>query len=391
MKKVLITGGSHSELPLILAAKELGYFVITTGNNIDGIGHKISDEYIRGDFSDMDFVLHLAKSRNVDGIISGCNDFAYISTAYACEKLNFKGHDNFQTACSFHQKNSFMNKAKKAGASIPKTIFCSNYDDVINAVQLIGFPIIIKPVDLTGGKGVSVCKSFKEIKTAFITARNCTRQSGVVVEQFVEGTNHGASFLIKDKKVCFSFFDNEQYYKNKYLVSGACTPSTLKQKSKQLLINDIEAISLEYNLCDGLFHTQFILNSEGIPVIIDPCRRAPGDLYIKLVEYSTGVNYAMEIVKSELGFPLNSKYNIENKCVARECIMTDKNGTFDCIEIDDTIKSNIIDLFVWAKSGDLIDDYKKYKAGIAFLGFENDETMYKNVNSFHKLIKILEK
>ena len=78
-KRILITGGSHAEIPLIESAHLLNQFVITTGNNRNGLGHKLADKYIPGDFSDKNFVLELAKKENVDAIISGCNDFAYIS------------------------------------------------------------------------------------------------------------------------------------------------------------------------------------------------------------------------------------------------------------------------------------------------------------------------
>ena len=60
-KKVLILGGSHSEIPLIKSCQKLGYFVITTGNNIDGLGHKTADKYIPCDYSDKGKILEIAK------------------------------------------------------------------------------------------------------------------------------------------------------------------------------------------------------------------------------------------------------------------------------------------------------------------------------------------
>ena len=112
---VLITGGSHAEIPLINALHSLGYFVISIGMNADGLGHKHADLYIPADYSDKDIVLNLARENNVKGIISGCNDFAYLSTSYACQVLGIGGHDNFHTS----QEHLPFNFKKKQSA-LPK-------------------------------------------------------------------------------------------------------------------------------------------------------------------------------------------------------------------------------------------------------------------------------
>lgn len=388
MKKILITGGSHAEIPLIQSAKSLGYYVITTGNNFDGLGHKLADEYIAGDFSDKEFVYNLAKDNNVSAIVSGCNDFAYISTAYACEKLNLPGHDTYENAVTVHHKNKFMSVLKLAGVRTPKTFECSDFSECVKAVEEINFPIILKPVDLTGGKGVSTCNSMKELEIAYENALKWSREKIVVIEEFIVGENHGASFLLKNQKVVFAFFDNEQYYLNKYLVSGACHPSNLNDFSKNQLISDVEKVAKYLNLADGLFHTQFICDKNNFPVIIDPCRRSPGDLYIKFVKYSTEVDYPLQIVKAEIGQELDDVYNINEHMIARECIMTDSNGIFDAVEIDDKIKNNIIDSLIWAEEKEPIDDFTKYKAGILFLEFDNKELLYDRVKNFHSLVTI---
>jgi len=69
MSSLLILGGGHSEIPLIKASKELGFYVITTGYNRDGLGHKYSDEYIYADFSNKDEILNIVKERKIDFIV----------------------------------------------------------------------------------------------------------------------------------------------------------------------------------------------------------------------------------------------------------------------------------------------------------------------------------
>lgn len=387
-KRILITGGSHAELPIIQAAKNRGDYVITTGNDKQGLGHKAADEYVPCDYSDKERIYQLAKELQVDAIVSGCNDFAYLSTAYACEKLGLKGHDNYQTAMVIHHKNEFRMCTSSLGIRTPKAKTCNTLDEAVFFCHQIDFPVLVKPIDLTGGKGVLICNTEEEVKKAFLYARDLTRESVVLVEEYIQGTNHGASVLLKNQKVIFGFVDNEQYYKNPYLVSGACFPSDVPQCTILKLFHDIETIAEKLKLVDGLFHTQFIVEEDYEPVMIDPCRRAPGDLYILLVKYATEIDYPAEILKAECGETVSSQYKPVFHNVARECIMTNKNGIVNGIQIDSALKNKLIDEYIWSNEGDSIEDYLKYKAGILFFSGNDYRELYNDVEQFHELVTI---
>lgn len=385
MNNILITGGSHAEIPLIDAIHELGFNVISTGLNSDGLGHVKADLYIPGDFSDKDFVTRVAKDYQVSGIVSGCNDFAYLSTAYACEKLRLHGHDNIINSKIIHNKKNFRNMLYEINLPVPKYFECRNKNDLDLIRNSFMLPVIVKPVDLTGGKGVRICNSWEEVEKAYDNAIKVTRESYILIEEFIEGENHGFSGLIKNQHVVFSFFDNEEYYINKYLVSGAYAPSDLTDIEKSDIIEQINCIAKKLNLCDGLFHCQCIVTRDRICYLIDPCRRSPGDLYINLVKYATGFDYPMAIVKNELGMDIIDELNYSpaNRCISRECIMTDKSGIIQSININDEYKNRIIDKMIWAKAGDKIEDYYKYKAGIVFFEYSDKESLKEKMKTIH--------
>ena len=387
---VLITGGSHAEIPLINALHSLGYYVISTGMNTDGLGHRQADLYIPADYSDKDVVLNLARENNVKGIISGCNDFAYLSTSYACQVLGIGGHDKVQTAEQIHHKNKFRSVLKRNNLPCPNFQLCSTKEDIDKAKNKLKLPLLVKPTDLTGGKGIAVCYDWNQVFGQFDAACAATRQPFVLLEEMIEGSNHGVSVLLKQKKVCFSFFDNEEYYLNPYLVSGAYSPSDLTEETKEEINRQIEVIANDLLLCDGLFHCQCIVNASGIPYLIDPCRRAPGDLYIKLVSFASGINYPLAIVKSELGLSFDDELNYKkkNRNIARECLMADRNGIFKTIQIADDYKDHIFDQMLWGKPGDLIDDYLKYKAGIVFFDYPSFEELREKMKARHKFMRI---
>ena len=96
MKKVLVVGGSHAEIPIIQNLIDRGFYVITIGNNKDGLGHRIANrtEYI--DFSDHIKVNEFFCAEKIDYVIPGCNDFAMLSAAYVAEMNNVGNFDSYE-------------------------------------------------------------------------------------------------------------------------------------------------------------------------------------------------------------------------------------------------------------------------------------------------------
>ena len=389
MKKMLILGGSHAEIPLINVAQKMGYHVITTGNQKDGLGHPYADEYISCDFSDKDAILKLARQLQVDAICSGCNDFAYLSTAYACEKLGLPGHDAYETTLQIHHKDKYRALAKELGISTPNARKCYSLQDVMNAVADIGFPIIIKPVDLTGGKGMTRCEHMEQVEEAYYNAMTLTREQYVVAEEFLIGTNHGFSAYLQDGKVTFYFVDNEQYFLNPYLVSGASAPGDVPQRAVDRLCKDCERIAKHLGLVDGIFHVQFILKQDLEPVIIEICRRAPGDLYIRFVEMAKAIDYPAYIVAGEVGMKMDvPACRKDEGFYVRHCVMADKAGMVKNVVIAEQIKPYIVEQMFWYREGENIEDVLKYKAGIVFLHFEHEPEYRHYIDRLTNLITI---
>ena len=398
-KKLLLLGGSHAEIPLIQAAQGLGWYVITTGNDHKGLGHPYADKNVFADFSDKEAMFALAKAEGVQAVCSGCNDFALLSTAYVCEKLGLPGHDSYATSLEIHHKDKYRALATKLGIPTPRAITVAvsgtdfareKYVDFDSAIAQLTFPIIVKPVDLTGGKGIHRAANPEEARVAYKDACSRTRQDHVVVEEFVQGTNHGFSAMLVKGKVAFAFADNEQYYINKYLVSGANTPSTSCSATLAMLRDYSERIAGELSLVDGILHIQYIEKPDGTPVIIEICRRPPGDLYIKFVKYATGVDYPKTIVMAETGEDISGIADVPTQGYwLRHCIMSDREGTVRDVTFAPEVQGNIVEKFLWHKPGEAINDILTYKAGIVFFKFDSLEEMVDKTSRMPQLAKIV--
>lgn len=397
-KRLLLLGGGHAEIPLIQAAQSLGYFVITTGNAREGLGHPYADKNVFADFSDKNAMLELARAEGVSAVCSGCNDFALLSTVYVCEKLGLPGHDSYETSLLIHHKDKYRALAERLEIPTPRARVVRSLDEFKSVIETLNFPLIVKPVDLTGGKGIHRANNVDEALAAYADAVARTREDHVVVEEFVIGTNHGFSCFLKNGKVAFYFADNEQYYLNKYMVSGANTPSTTSAHGLQLLVEYSERIASNLNLVDGILHIQYIEKADGTPYIIEICRRPPGDLYIKFVKYATGVDYPLMLVKAECGLSTDviasvatqSKQALHNvpKPFLRHCVMTNRTGIVAGVDFADEIQQNIVEKFMWYKEDEEVADPMYYKAGIVFMQFDSVEEMTEKTAKMSEYIKV---
>lgn len=388
-KKILIVGGGHAEVPLIHSARLLGLHIITTGNRPLDKGHPYADQFVHADFSDKIAILDIATQYKVDAICSGCNDFAVLSSAYTAECLGLPGYDSYQITELLHEKDRFRYFAMTNNITCPNARGFDNVQEALDGIDEFTLPSIVKPVDLTGGKGISVVNRREDFPSIIKRAFLVSKSSRIVVEDFIVGTRHGFSAFLINKKIVFHFTDNEHYFLNPYMVSAASSPTTIDKEIELSLIEMSERMATLLSLQDGIFHVQFIV-CDNKPYIIEICRRAPGDLYLKFVEHATEIDYSKWIIKSVLGEDCSDLYHQEPKAyTTRHCIMSADNGVIKDIVYDDSIKANLIDEFLWWKPGDVVDDKFTHKCGISFLSFSSQDEMLSKTEKMQELIKVI--
>jgi|694.fasta_scaffold51138_3 phosphoribosylamine-glycine ligase len=389
-KKLLLLGGGYAEIPLIQAAKKLGHYVISSGNDIKGLGHKFADETKLEDYNDKKAILQLSKKLKINFICAGCNDFAALTASYVAEKLKLPGHDSFKCSKLIHHKDSLREFLKKNKIPSPNAKGFNKKSSALLNLKNFKYPIIIKPVDLTGGKGITRVNNLDEAKKAINKAFKKSLVKRIIIEKFINGSHHGISTFISNGKVIFYLYDDEYYYHNPYLVSAASSPGTIKKKLIKLLIEIIEKISLKLQLKTGIVHVQFIITSSNKLKIIEICRRAPGDLYVLLVKYATGQNYPEFIIRSSSGMDCSLlKMPKKQKYLVRYCIMSKNFGVVKKIKIHNSIQDNIINKIIWCKPKMLIKNPMQQKLGVIFFKFNSKKEMKIKTAIMDRLIEVI--
>lgn len=386
-KRLLVTGGGYADIPVIKAAKKLGFFVVTSGLDENGLGNAYSDSYCPADNSDKEAILDVARRSKVDALCPSAAGYSSVTCSYAAEQLGIGYLDPYPVAETLHYKDRFQKVAKENSISIPRAESFEDIQSACDEITRFAFPLIIKPADLSGGKGILKVTSRQEALAAVANAFDRSKIKKVVVEEFIEGSNHGFSSILREGKVAFYFYDSEYYFLNKYTVAGASAPADVPSQAINIIIKDVEKLASVLKLKNGIFHLQFILKGQK-PYIIDICRRVPGDLYVDFVKYATGIDYGSYIVKACTGLNIDDlEQKDANGYITRHVVMSGQNGTFKDIIIDKELQGNIVAKIEILKKGDKITDFLTQRLGVYILRYGSKEECHEKNQRIFDLIK----
>lgn len=380
MKKILILGGSHRDIPLIKASQELGYYVITLGDRDYYLGHKYSNQACKINFNDLDKVRELIKEEKVDYILPGSGEESYLNTVLLANELHIGNFDTLETAKLVHNKWQFKEFCLQNEISTPKGFFYTpNSNDTIN----LEFPIVVKPTNLSGGRGVEVVYDEAQLGNALKNTENLSNE--IFLEEFIDGKLIAYSIFLKEQKILYGFLGEDRTYLNPYLIASAY-PTTIEKDTLTKLQNDIEKLAQLLKLVDGMFHLQVLIKNN-IPYIIDVTRRMPGDLYPYLIEYCDGVAYSKAVVKAYTTGQINDEFEHKNekqKFVIRHVVMPSKNGVYKDLMIDSSIQDKIIFKFDLLEKGAVVEDFLHTQIAIVFVDVleNNKSNILNHINSF---------
>ena len=391
MKKLLIPNGSFHDIPLIKTAKELGYYVITSGAAPDGKGHGYADEYVYGDFSDVELMLKIAKEKKIDAVCSNCNDFGYLSACYIAEKMGLGGHESYENALILHHKDKFKKFAKANKMYSP---IADDFCDAFSAyeyAETADYPIIIKPTDLGAGQGIHRADSITEAKKYIDEAFAKSKAKNIVIEPFIEGTAHSFNAFVVNKKVVGYYSDNEYMKYSTYRVSTSAGPADFIDEVKDILIEQTELVADKLELTDGLVHSQYILDKEHVPHILEITRRMSGDWYPYPEIRATGVNWMEYIVKAQCKMDCSDfpKDMVQKGFTGRHCLNSKKTGIVKDVKLKPEFKKYVFDRAMWLEDGFEIKNIEKDYPGILFFDFETREQMMEIVRNIDEYIELM--
>lgn len=397
MKKLLLLGGLRYLIPVIEAAHKLGIYVITCDYLPNNIAHKYSDEYHNISITDKDGVLALAQELGIDGIMSFAVDPGVLTAAFVAEKMELPSCGSYYSIQILQHKALFRKFLADNNFNVPQAFGTDNYAKAIKGIELLNMPIIVKPVDAAGSKGVIKVENKKDLKNAFEFAKSFSLTKQVIIEEFIEKEGFSSDsdgFSVNGELICVSF--NRQYFDdealNPYTPSAYSWPSSFNQIQKDELKSELQRLIKLLGLKTSVYNIEVCVNKQGKPYIMEFTPRGGGNRLSEMIRFGTGVDFITNAVRAAVGLPTKNINSLLFDSYWAEIILhTNVTGKFSSISIDEKYRNNVIEENVWVNKGEIIKTFQGANdaIGTLVLKFTKQEEMEFALSKRNEWVKII--
>lgn len=397
MKRLMILGGSRYAVPVIKAAHDLGAYVITADYLPDNYAHRFSDEYCNVSIVEKDAVLEKAREYKIDGITSFACDPGVVTAAYVAEQLGLPSCGKYESVCILQNKGKFRKFLLENGFNSPKGGAYRNVEDAMKEADSFKWPVIVKPTDSAGSKGVKKVDKKEELKAAIEYALSFSLSKEFIIEEFIAQKGFASdtdSFVINGELRYVSF--NSQRFdakaENPYTPAGFSWPSSMPKAVEEELTSEIQRLVKLLDMKTSIYNIETREGTDGRAYIMECSPRGGGNRLAECLEYSTGIKLIENTVRAALGMDIiGVEQKPYNGYWAEVVLHGNKPGIFEGLWIDDTIRKYVYEKDLWVEPGTQIGGFSAANESIGTLILRSDdmEEIQMIMKEPSKFIKVL--
>lgn len=393
-KRILMLGGSYFQIPAIKYAKDAGYYVITCDYLPDNPGHVHANEWHNLSTTDLDGVLDLAKRVNINGIVAYASDPAAPTAAYVSEQLNLSGN-SYESVKVLTEKDLYRDFLRSNDFNTPLSKGYDNYEKLLADIGRFDFPLMVKPVDSSGSKGVMRVKEIIDLKNAFEYALTYSRSKRIVVEEFIEkkGAQIGGDGFVVNGELIFLCLGDQlnDLNCNPFVPIGMVFPSSADPIKKTKIHKEIQRALSLLDFKQGAINIEVMFDSQDNIYLMELGPRSGGNCIPEVIRYATCFDIIKSSVEVALGNQIKNhdctKLNLYHSYYA---IHSDKNGILEKIEIAEFLNKNIIEKHVFKSAGDEVKVFNGSDAtlGILILKYASLEEMIQISSNMSEYVNV---
>ena len=397
-KKIMLLGGLRYLKPVIDAAHKQGYYVITADYLPNNIAHKWSDEYCNVSIIDKEAVLKEAQRLQIDGIMSFACDPGVVAASYVQNKMGLPSFGPFESVEILQNKDKFRAFLAKNGFNVPQAKGFDSVEAAMEEIYWYPWPVIVKPTDAAGSKGVTRVDRAEDLKPALEYAMEHSISGHIIVEEFIDkqGCSSDTDSFSEDGKLKFVSFCAQRFdaeATNPYTPAAYSWPSTFTKEQEEYLTSEIQRLITLLNLKTVVYNIEVRVAPNGKPYIMELTPRGGGNRLCEMLRYATGVDMITAITRAMVGDPILEP--IEQKPYnghwAEIILHADKNGTFDHLEIDKNLPAEIVEEDLWVENGDKVEGFEgaNNAIGTLVLKFQTAEELEKAITNQRDWLKVM--
>ena len=373
MKKLMLLGGAQYLLPVIEEAKKLGIHTISCDYLPDNIAHKYSDEYCNVSIIDKDAVLEAAKRLEIDGIMSFACDPGVATAAYVAEKMGLSFAGSYESVSILQDKGRFRAFLRDNGFNVPWAKSYAEAGEAMRDAENYPWPMIVKPVDSAGSKGVSRVDSLEELPAAIDFALEFSHCGQFIVEQFIQqlGSSSDSDCFSVNGELKFCSFDEQLFDRaaeNPYTPAAYVWPSTMPAEIQAELRAELQRLMSLLGLETSLYNIETRQGTDGKAYIMEVSPRGGGNRLSEVLEMASGTKLIRNAVRAAVGMNVDEMSDPVYKGHWAEIILhSDSDGKFKELWIDPALESAVAQRDLWVKAGDRVERFSGANKAIGTL------------------------
>jgi len=352
----MLGAGTEHQIAIKLA-KDLGYRVIAADGSADAPGLALADVGVVADIKNIDEMVEVGKKYEVDGVMTHAVEIPHIVSRIA-KALGLPGIDPV-VADRTTFKSQRIDCLKKAGIRVPEFAVTHSVEEGKQAAQKIGYPVVVKPVDNAGARGVQCVKNDQELETAYAESQTYSHdQPEILIEQYLDGFEISTEALVYDGKIVTTGFGDRNYTRSAefypyFIEDGHNVPSTLPQETQDKVIEEankaIRALGIDWGVAKG-----DILVHDGEVYILEMASRTSGGWFCSgTVPRATGVHILKSLIKMSVGDPVDEAdlTPTKHKAVCQRYVIPTEEGAFVRFDgVEEAAKMPGVDMFIMFKT-----------------------------------------
>ena len=398
MKKLLLLGGSRYLVPIIEAAHKLGVYVITCDYLPDNDAHKLSDEYRNISIIDKDAVLAAAEEMQINGIMSFACDPGVVTAAYVAEKMNLPFQCSYEAASILQDKGLFRKFLADNHFNCPHAKRYEDKKAPFADVEFFQWPVIVKPTDSAGSKGVTRVERPEDLEEAIEIALDGAHNGAFIIEDFLtfEGYHSSADPFTVDGELKFVTYSDQLFdpaADNPYTPAYIIWPSSMKEEHQKVLTDETQRLVKLLGMQTGIYNIETCV-ANGKPYIMEVSPRGGGCKIAELQRLAFGVDLIENEVRKAVGLPVEAVKQTE--CDGHWCEMVvyarpGESGVLKKIWVDPEVEKKylkVVDLS--AKEGDYVKPFTgaNMALGDMFFRFDTREELDAVMAKAHEWLHI---
>ena len=381
----------------IETAKKMGYYTVLCDFLADNPGQYVSDKFYLVSTTDKEEVLKVARSEKIDGVLAYASDPAAPTAAYVAEMLGLptNPYESVEILCNKDKFRAFLDEN---GFYTPKA---RGYSDIQKSLidlwdGKLSLPVIVKPVDSSGSKGVSLIDSLEQAEKSLEYAMNFSRQKRIIVEEFVEkyGYQIAGDGLSINGKLVFRYFANDHFNskcKNPFVPISASFPYNMPVSVQDKIHNEIQRLLNLLQMQTSTYNFDMRIDKHYNVYLMEVAPRDGGNYIPQVIRYATGIDLVEISIKAAMGENIEISNCQPEGFYSYYAVHSLDNGILDHVEITEEGKRHIIENHIVKESGDKIDAFTGANTtlGCLLMKFDSLEQMLDMMDNSEQWIRVI--